>query len=279
MLGDPGTRKKPQRDVRDAYYKWTGDRPMDFGRIVGDIAYTAGKDAEFARRRGEKAEHGQGRIAKKYQGGIFQVYDKMLRKTVLWPAIGNHDAGSASSSMAFGVYYDIYTLPSQAQAGGVMSGTEAYYSFDYGNIHVVRIDSSDNAWSTNGLMLKWLQADLEANKQDWLFAYCHHPPYTKGSHNSDDDRDSEARMRMMRDRALPLLENYGLDLMLTGHSHAYERSFLTDGHYGTSRTLNEETHFKSMKDGREDGTGIYTKPTRGPAPHEGAVYVVAGSSG
>jgi hypothetical protein len=260
VLGDPGTRRKAQRDVRDAYYKWTGDKHTDFGLILGDIAYTAGKDTE-------------------YQGAIFQVYDKMLRKTVLWPAIGNHDAGSASSGIAFGVYYDIYNLPSQAQAGGVMSGTEAYYSFDYGNIHVVCIDSSDNAWSTNGLMLKWLEADLKANKQDWLIAYCHHPPYTKGSHNSDDDRDSEARMRMMRERVLPLLEEYGLDLMLTGHSHAYERSFLVDGHYGASRTLNEETHFKSMKDGRKDGTGIYNKPSRGPAPHEGAVYVVAGSSG
>jgi hypothetical protein len=84
---------------------------------------------------------------------------------------------------------------------------------------------------------------------------------------------------MMRERVLPLLEEYGLDLMLCGHSHAYERSFLLDGHYGVSNTLEEKTHFKSLKDGRPDGTGIYTKPSRGPAPHEGAVYVVAGSSG
>lgn len=260
VLGDPGTRKKAERDVRDAYYKWTGDRRTDFWLILGDIAYTAGKDSE-------------------YQGAVFQMYDAMLRKSVLWPALGNHDAGSANSSIAFGVYYDIFSLPSQAQAGGVMSGTEAYYSFDYANIHVVCLDSSDNAWSTNGLMLKWLQADLKANQQDWLIAYCHHPPYTKGSHNSDNDRDSDARMRMMRERVLPVLENYGLDLMLCGHSHAYERSFLVDGHYGNSWTLNEKLNFKSMNDGRKDGTGIYTKPSRGPAPHEGAVYVVAGSSG
>src|SRR6185503_14916783 len=93
------------------------------------------------------------------------------------------------------------------------------------------------------------------------------------------DRDSEARMRMMRERVLPVLEAHGLDLMLTGHSHAYERSYLTDGHYGNSRTLNEKMHFKSKKDGRKDGTGIYVKPSRGPAPNEGAIYVVAGSSG
>jgi 3',5'-cyclic AMP phosphodiesterase CpdA len=128
-------------------------------------------------------------------------------------------------------------------------------------------------------MLRWLEKDLQANQQDWLIAYCHHPPYTKGSHDSDNDRDSDARMRMMRERVLPVLENYGLDLMLTGHSHCYERSYLLDGHYGYSKTLDKKAHFKSSKDGREDGAGVYTKPSRGPAPHEGAVYVVAGSSG
>jgi hypothetical protein len=260
VLGDPGTRKKAERDVRDAYYKWNGDRTTDFWLILGDIAYNSGKDSE-------------------YQGAVFDIYGVMLRKSVLWPALGNHDAGSANSPIEHGIYYDIFTLPAQGQAGGVMSGTEAYYSFDYANIHVVCIDSSDSSWSRDGMMLKWLQKDLEANKQDWLIAYCHHPPYTKGSHDSDNDRDSDARMRMMRERVLPILENYGLDLMLTGHSHSYERSYLTDGFYGISKTLDKKVHFKSRKDGRQDGTGVYTKPSRGPAPHEGAVYVVAGSSG
>jgi len=260
VLGDPGTRKKAERDVRDAYYKWTGDRHTDLWLILGDIAYNSGNDSE-------------------YQGAVFQIYDAMLRKSVLWPALGNHDAGSANSPIEHGVYYDIFTMPAQGQAGGVMSGTEAYYSFDYANIHLVCIDSSDSSWTRDGMMLKWLRADLEANKQDWLIAYCHHPPYTKGSHDSDNDRDSDARMRMMRERVLPILENHGLDLMLCGHSHSYERSYLTDGHYGLSRTLDKKAHFKSTKDGRQDGTGVYVKPTRGPAPHEGAVYVVAGSSG
>jgi hypothetical protein len=260
VLGDPGTRKKAERDVRDAYYKWTGDRVTDFWLTLGDNAYTTGRDSE-------------------YQGAVFEIYDTMLRKSALWPSLGNHDAGSANSPIQFGVYYDIFTLPTQGQAGGVMSGTEAYYSFDYANIHMVCIDSSDSEWSRNGLMLRWLEADLKANKQDWLIAYCHHPPYTRGSHNSDNDRDSEGRMRLMREVVAPLLEDHGLDLMLCGHSHAYERSYLLDGFYVVSTNINEQVHFKSKKDGRADGTGIYVKPTRGPAPHEGAVYVVAGSSG
>ena len=260
VLGDPGTRKKAQRDVRDAYYQWNGERTTDFVLTLGDNAYTSGRDSE-------------------YQGSIFEPYAAMLRKAVLWPNLGNHDAGSAASPIQFGVFYDIFTLPSQGQAGGVMSGTEAYYSFDYANIHIVCLDSSDSNWSTNGSMVQWLKADLEANKQDWLVAYCHHPPHTKGSHNSDQDRDSEARMRLLRENVLPVLEENGLDLMLTGHSHSYERSYLMDGFYGRSTNLNPSVHFKSKSDGRGDGSGVYRKPTRGPAPHEGAVYVVAGSSG
>jgi hypothetical protein len=260
VLGDPGTRRKAQRDVRDAYYEWTGSRHTDLWLTLGDNAYTTGRDTE-------------------YQGSIFQMYDSMLRKSALWPSLGNHDAGSANSPIQIGVYYDIFSLPAQAQAGGVMSGTEAYYSFDYSNIHFVCIDSADSSWSRDGLMMRWLKADLAANNQDWLVAYCHHPPYTKGSHDSDRDRDSEARMRLMREIVLPVLEEHGLDLMLTGHSHAYERSYLMDGFYEHSTNLIEAVHFKNTRDGRKDGTGIYVKPSRGPAPREGAVYVVAGSSG
>ena len=260
VLGDPGTRKKEEKNVRDAYYKWTADRATDLWLMLGDNAYTAGKDEE-------------------YQGSVFTMFEAMLRKSVLWPTLGNHDAGSASSPTQSGVYYDIFTLPSQGQAGGVMSGTEAYYSWDYANIHFVCLDSSDSDWNENGLMVHWLKLDLEANQQDWLVAFCHHPPYTKGSHDSDKDKDSDARMRKMREVVLPMLEEHGLDLMLTGHSHAYERSFLIDGMYGRSTNLDERVNFKSERDGRADGTGFYAKPSRGPAAHEGAVYVVAGSSG
>ena len=259
-MGDPGTRKPEEKRVRDAYYKWTGARPTDLWLALGDNAYGAGKDEE-------------------YQGAIFQMFDALLRKSVLWPCLGNHDAGSANSPTQSGVYFDIFSLPTQGQAGGVLSGTEAYYSWNYANVHFVCLDSSDSDWGPDGLMSRWLKMDLEMNRQDWLVAFCHHPPYTKGSHDSDKDKDSEARMRMMREHILPMLEEHGLDLMLTGHSHAYERSFLLDGLYGNSTNINERVNFKSDKDGRPDGTGLYTKATRGPAPHEGAIYVVAGSSG
>ena len=83
----------------------------------------------------------------------------------------------------------------------------------------------------------------------------------------------------MRQNALPILEAAGVDLVLAGHSHSYERSYLIDGHYGTSGTFNPATHQLDGGDGRTDGNGAYEKPTAGLAPNEGAVYVTAGSSG
>jgi hypothetical protein len=67
-------------------------------------------------------------------------------------------------------------------------------------------------------------------------------------------------------------------MVLTGHSHSYERSFLIDGHYGPSSSFAPSMK-KDGGDGRETGSGAYKKPMLGPASHEGAVYAVAGSSG
>jgi hypothetical protein len=259
VLGDPGTRQPVQRDVRNGFMKFNAGRHIDLWLLLGDNAYTAGTDEE-------------------YQGSLFLAYPELLRRSVLWPSPGNHDGDSFSSPAQAGVYYDIFTLPTQGQAGGLMSGTEAYYSFDYANAHFVALDSHDSDRSTNGFMLRWLKADLAANTQPWAVAYFHHPPYTKGSHDSDDDRDGDSRCREARERLLPVLEAGGVDLVLCGHAHAYERTALMDGHYGRSTNFTR-AYVKDAGDGCEDSGGAYRKRTLGPGAHEGTIYIVAGSSG
>jgi hypothetical protein len=85
-------------------------------------------------------------------------------------------------------------------------------------------------------------------------------------------------MREMRENALPILEQAGVDLVLGGHSHNYERSYLLAGHYGSSETL-VPAMFKSAGNGRPDDEGPYVKDAGMGAAHSGTVYVVAGSSG
>lgn len=260
VVGDAGTAgskgyEGQQAQVRDAYQTFTGARHTDVFLQLGDNAYSTGTDAE-------------------YQVAVFATYRDMMRKTVTWPTLGNHDAGSAASVTQSGVYYDIFTLPTLGQAGGLMSGTEAYYSFDYGNVHYICLDSEGTDRAPDGAMLTWLKHDLAATKQDWIIAYWHHPPYTKGSHDSN----TEKKLVEMREFALPILEAGGVDLVLTGHSHSYERSFLLDSHYGVQTTLTPRMKVDGG-DGRLDGNGAYRKATFGKGVHEGAVYIVAGSSG
>ncbi|HZI64997.1 MAG TPA: metallophosphoesterase family protein, partial [Thermoanaerobaculia bacterium] len=255
VLGDSGTANASAQAVRNAYASFTGTRETDVWLMLGDNAYETGTDAE-------------------YQAAVFNMYPTFLKQAFLWPTLGNHDTAGSSNPPASLPYYQIFNLPANGASGGTPSGTEDYYSFDRGNIHFVCLDSMTSSRSSTGPMATWLANDLAATTQDWLIAYWHHPPYSKGSHNSD----TETQLVEMRANILPILEDYGVDLVLTGHSHSYERSFLLDGHYGTSGTLTQSM-IKDGGSGRPSATGAYSKPTEGLEGHEGAVYAVAGSSG
>jgi len=257
ILGDCGTGNANQRAVRDAYYNHIGDEHTDMILFLGDNAYDSGTDNE-------------------YQYSIFQnMYEDKLKNTVSWSCLGNHDGYTADSDTQQGNYYNIFSLPKNGEAGGLASGTEAYYSFDYGNIHFIVLDSYDSDRSVGGAMHTWCENDIQNTTSDWLVALWHHPPYTKGSHNSD----AEADLVEMRQNFLPMLEDNGVDLILNGHSHSYERSHFINGHYGYSSTFDPETHVIREGSGKEDQDGHYQRYTVGNQINDGAVYIVTGSAG
>lgn len=100
----------------------------------------------------------------------------------------------------------------------------------------------------------------------------HHPAYSKGSHNSD----QESQSVQLRQRAVPLLEAAGMDLLLNGHSHGYERTRLLHNHHGASGTYSANTHVA------HDGYGRPNAPYRKPAGltrNNGFVAVTMGTSG
>ena len=255
VIGDSGLPGVPADRVRDKYAAYPGADDTDVWLMLGDNAYNTGTDSE-------------------YQVAVFDQYPEMLRQWFLWPTRGNHDGIHIGTHND---YYEIFTLPTDGVAGGLASGTEAYYSFDHANVHFICLDSEGSSRAVGSPMLQWLRNDLAATTRDWIIAYWHHPPYTKGSHDSDNAGDSGGRMRDMRENVLPILDSTGVDLVLSGHSHTYERSFLLNGHYGTSGTLVPSMEIDDG-DGRETGDGAYEKTSLGANPFEGSVYVVAGSS-
>src|SRR4029453_2797895 len=132
--------------------------------------------------------------------------------------------------------------------------------------------------ATNGAMAAWLNDDLAATTQEWIIAFWHHPPYTKGSHDSD----AESQLIQMRQNIVPILESYGVDLVLSGHSHSYERTFLLNGHYGLSSTFNPAIHTVGTTgsgSGQTQNATAYYKAPLGMEDGKGAVYVVTGSAG
>lgn len=255
VVGDSGTGGKEQADVHSAMVAHTAreKRPLDFYLHVGDMAYRDGTDVEF-------------------QGRFFDMYEPTLRNVVCWPAMGNHEGHTSSGVSGLGPYYDAYAVPTRGEAGGVASGTEAYYSFDYGRVHFICLNSHDLDRTPVGAMAQWLKADLEKSKASWLVAFFHHPPYTKGSHDSDNEKP----LIEMRTHIMPILEAGGVDVVLTGHSHIYERSMLMDGAYATPTVA--ENVILDDGDGDPSGDGAYKK-SAGLNPNEGTVQVVAGHGG
>lgn len=254
-VGDSGSADSDSRSVFDAYLNYNTNH-TDFMLMLGDNAWLYGADYE-------------------YQAAVFDMYGDLLRQSVVWPTLGNHDTGEHTNFVNTYPYFTIFTLPTNGTAGGVPSGTEHYYSFDYANIHVICLDSVTADRTTNGPMANWLRADLAATTQLWKIAFWHHAPYSKGSHDSDID----PVMTDMRQNFGPILEQGGVDLVLCGHSHNYERSYFLDGHYGLSTTLTSNMVLNTSSGRETNVVGPYTKWFSGPPAHQGAVYVVDGTSG
>ena len=254
VTGDQGYPNIIQDQVRDAMFSWVKQNPrssnenpiVDLWLTTGDNAYRSGTNDQF-------------------QAGFFEPYKSILRNIPVWPIYGNHDARRW-------VFFDIFTFPTKAQSGGVASGTEHYYSFDYANIHFVMLDSQESSHETNGEMLTWLKKDLQATKQKWLIAFLHHPPYTKGSHDSDSKWDSNGRLITARENIIPILEKAGVDLVLAGHSHMYERSDLINCHYDFSSSFTSDMVREKNK------KNIYKKEENNISANSGTIYSVIGSS-
>lgn len=265
ITGDCGNNSNNQIQVRDQYLNYTGSKFTDGWLVLGDNAYPSGLEAE-------------------YDQMFFSVYqENIMKHTVLWPVPGNHDYGNnleLQDSKQI-PYYNIFTVPTHGEAGGVASNTESYYSYNVGNIHFIALDSygeesNKRLYDTLSQQIVWIKKDLLANRKTWTIAYWHHPPYTKGSHDSD----SETELVKIRENLLRILERHKVDIVICGHSHAYERSRLMNGHYNSSSGFNPDDYIISSSSGIYDGTQNscpYVKKST--ESGGGIVYVVAGSSG
>ena len=202
---------------------------------------------------------------------------------MLFPALGNHEyANNAARQDDHNIdYLKMFTLPANGECGGVPSGKEEYYSFDYGDIHFICLDSYGEEQNkrfsdTTSTQILWLKNDLAANQRKWTIAYWHHPPYTMGSQSSDTDPE----LIPIRSNLIRILERYGVDLVLSGHSHVYERSYLIHDHYGLENSFSFSANAISTSSAKYDGStnSCPYKSTAAKIKH-GTMYIVSGSAG
>jgi hypothetical protein len=248
ILGDSGSGDERAEKVRSAFYEFNEGPAADLLLFLGDAAYDLGSDAE-------------------YQQAFFEMYPDTLATTPAFSTPGNHDFKTDQGAP----YFDIFSLPTDGKTGGVASGTESYYSFNFANVHFVSLDTGVSDRLPGSKMYRWLVADLKANQQDWTIVFTHYPLYSKGRHDSD---GNGSVMAELREHYTSIFETYGVDLIFSGHNHSYERSFPLFGHRGKAETLLESMKTDSG-DGRIDGDGAYRKTGAG----NGVIYVVAGSAG
>jgi chitodextrinase len=128
-------------------------------------------------------------------------------KSRTYPSLGNHDYLTSGASGYF-TYFG-------ARAGPAGKG---YYSYDIGNWHLIAINSNCSPAGGCGVgspQYNWLRDDLAASTKPCTAAYWHHPTFAAGQYSDRTD-------------TVPiwnLLYNAGVELVLNGHDHNYQRYY------------------------------------------------------
>jgi hypothetical protein len=247
VIGDSGDRGSGQGTVYKKMLDYIGNdfNQLNMWLLLGDNAYRSGTQAQ-------------------YNKALFEPYSELVKRFVPWAVTGNHDARRWA-------FYDIFEFPQNGESGGIASESDEYYAIDNGNLHIVMMDSEHPNLDSDGAMATWLKKDLAANQKPWTIVVFHTPPYSDGGHKSDDDWDSHGILKKMRENFVPIFDEFGVDLVLSGHSHGYERSKLMVHHVGKSDTFDAKKHLVQTSD------SSYTKPLQR-TKDSGTIYLVCGSS-
>ncbi len=191
-LGDFGDGSAAQQRLRDRL-------AVEAARFIvttGDNAYPDGRYEEF-------------------DAYLFQVYTDLLSRLPLFPSLGNHDYYTDRGAP----YLDIFDLPANAWR---VEDRERYYAFDYGNAQIVVLDTDRPVTAIDAAaeddMFDWLRQTLAHSPQRWKIVVLHVSPYATGFNS----RDGEI---LTRPKLPPIFEAYGVDLVLGGHVHTYQRTY------------------------------------------------------
>lgn len=145
-----------------------------------------------------------------YRGGVREMWDQffaierpLLVDTPMFPAVGNHDLGRRR-------YFERYFLLAER------ADDRRFYHYDWGNVRLIALDGDveGREGSSQFGYARWACAEASARGMH-IVLFLHWPPYSSGSHGSQLD---------IREPIAELAERYGVELVVTGHDHMYERT-------------------------------------------------------
>jgi hypothetical protein len=149
------------------------------------------------------------------------VYQPHMKSTPYFFAFGNHDLYSGDSG-----FLETFYLPTNSA-----TGTEHFYSFDHGDVHFCALFVPQRAQDalypnyyldTGTAQYRWLTNDLATSAKPWKILFFHIPVNTSGPHRFDSNGGVYDRLDLQR-ILLPIARQYGVQLILNGHDHAFER--------------------------------------------------------
>jgi len=144
---------------------------------------------------------------KEYDQWKAQYFDPMrgLAEYVpIFPCLGNHEQNADH-------YYNYASVPEE--------NGEVYYSFDYANAHIISLNSNkrDAPFARGEAQTEWLIKDLKANQdKQWIIVFFHHPLF-----RCHPTRGIESQRWVWQ----PIFEEFGVDLVVNGHDHYYQRTY------------------------------------------------------
>lgn len=189
VIGDYGSGKEAEREVAGLVKSWE----PEFIITTGDNNYPDGTSATIDMHIGQFFHE----FIAPYRGS----YGEGAQQNRFFPSLGNHDWHTPGAEP----YLEYFTLP----------GNERYYDFIWGPVHFFALDSDSrepDGVGRSSRQAAWLQSKLAASTSAWQIVFFHHAPYSSGRHGPVDWMQWP-------------FDEWGADIVLSGHDHTYERIF------------------------------------------------------
>jgi len=190
-----------------------GPEPYGLWRRTVQNAYAANRDAKFMVNVGDLVDYGQlGAHWNAWFAAAKGVVDRIPEMAVS----GNHEYFGSKNMTQAAFFNAQWALPQNGPEG--VKGRA--YSYDYGPVHFVVLDSQSDEQKAHGDILKtqreWLEADLAASKAIWKIVFFHKPPYTIYPRRRND---------AVKGAFCPVLEKHRVDLVFNAHDHGIARTY------------------------------------------------------